>query len=152
MKSHYVHDEKHYAVPTNGNVMNNAGFLLHFIADFSHLHGKKQKRGKSVNDSYHDVEFSKDLNEKFVVKATKKILPRIGLMLDWSKSEIKLINNENYFDNKPGSRTKKPKTTKSKSKEKKHTSPTRRSGRKSKSNAKLTALPMHDLINKDNVI
>ena len=35
-------------------------------------------------------------------------------------------------------------------KPKKHTSPTRRSVRKSKSNAKPTALPMHDLTNKDN--
>ena len=37
-----VHDEKHYAVPTNGNIMNNAGFLLHFVADFSYFHDKNK--------------------------------------------------------------------------------------------------------------
>ena len=30
-------------------------------------------------------------------------------MLDWPKSEIQLINNDNYVDNKPASITKKPK-------------------------------------------
>ena len=69
-------------------------------------------------------------------------------MLDWSNSEIKLKINENYVDNKSTSRTKKPKK-KSKSKPKKPASPTRRSGRKSKSNEKPAALPKHALLNKD---
>ena len=89
-----------YAVPTNGNIMDDAVFS-HFIADLLQLHDQKLKRGKSVNNSYCDVEFRKDCNEKFVVKATKKILPRTELMLDWSKTKIKLLINDNYVDNKP---------------------------------------------------
>ena len=46
VKSHYVCNEKYCAVPANGNAMNNSGFLLHVIADFSHLHDKN----KSVVD------------------------------------------------------------------------------------------------------
>ena len=149
MKSHYLYDDECCAVPTNGNITNNA-FFSHFVADFLCLHDQKLKRGKSVNDSYYNVEFRKDCNEKFVVKGTNKNLPRTELMLDWSKSEIKLLINDNYVDNEPASKQKKTKTTKSKSKQKKNTLSTRRSGRTFKSNAKPTKIPKHDLINTGN--
>ena len=42
---------------------------------------------------------------------------RTELMLDWSKIEIKLLTNDDYVDNEPVSKQKKPKRTKSKPKQ-----------------------------------
>ena len=49
VKSCYVHNEKCYAVPTNSDAVNNACFLLRFVACFSHLYDEKQKRGATDN-------------------------------------------------------------------------------------------------------
>ena len=74
-------------------MINNPFFFLHFLKDHEEPRSTKHCSHEKLASTFCSVEFSATQNETLIVKASMRIFPSAELSLDWSTSNIELVQN-----------------------------------------------------------